>query len=114
MNEENLIEAPIDEKNVSSDWIEEVFDCVWRGGRQANTYTGFIGHCLVSCKYSGNKLHWQVESQFFNVGEDILGAYNELRRRLTVRDQEDQNLVVKNYYYDKEFVIAQHFFFKED
>ena len=114
MNEENLIEAPIDEKNVSSDWIEEVFDCVWRGGRKTNTYTGFIGHCLVSCKYSGNKLHWQVESQFFNVGEDILGTYNELRRRLTVRDQEDQNLVVKNYYYDKKFVIVQHFFFKED
>ena len=114
MNEEKLIKAPIDEKNVSSDWIEEVFDCVWRGGKEANIFTGFIGQCLVSCKYSDNMLYWQVESQFFNVGEDIHGTYSELRMRLMVRDKNNQNLVVKNYFYDRKFVIAQHFFFKEE
>lgn len=114
MNEENLIPAPIDEKNISSDWIEDVFDrCVF-GGSNSNVFTGFIKDCLVSAKFVDNILWWKVEQDFFNLGEEREQAFTELKKRLKEYEKEETPVVEKDYFYDKKLVISQHFFFVEE
>lgn len=56
--EAKLIPAPIDEKNVTSDWIEDVFDnqsCVWGEKKSA---VGYIDKQPVVAAWSENMLIW--------------------------------------------------------
>jgi len=57
--EKKLIPAPIDEKNVTSDWIEEMFDeqsalC----GKQK--YIGFMAGATMQASWYRNVLKWEV------------------------------------------------------
>ena len=48
-SEAKLIPAPLDEKNLTTDWIEEAFDnysCSC-GGKRNNVYTGIVEDCPV-------------------------------------------------------------------
>lgn len=81
--EKKLIPAPIDEKNVTSDWIEEIFDdgnCT-RGGR--NMVTGFIGGSVCSCIYKGNHILWQINKEYADNAEK---SYDQLIKRLKEHD----------------------------
>lgn len=108
--EERLIEAPIDEENIKSDWIEEIFDCCCSGGRNGNVIVGFVGNCVVTCEYHKNILTWKVGNEF-NSGRDRIDSYDELKQRLKDSDKDDVNVVVK-YLTEKEKVtLIQQFYF---
>lgn len=66
--EEKLIPAPIDDKNVMTDWIAEVFDdsfCV--ADYKNNQILGFIELCPVHVKWYRNRLEWHfVDHQVDN------------------------------------------------
>ena len=71
-----IILAPIDQKNVMSDWIAEIFDdgdCTSDGG---NKLVGFIKGYPVYAKWFSNQIWWN-----FVQGQDT-GACKELIRRL--------------------------------
>ena len=80
-NGERLIPAPIDEKNITSDWIEDIFDNCCFGGKGNNIYVGFIKDCVVLCEYHGNVINWKVESECFNGKDERENAFNELKKR---------------------------------
>lgn len=107
---ERIIKAPIDEKNVTSDWIEEVFDY---SVMIDNVCTGFIRDCLVTCKYESNNLYWEVETMFFNIGKDADAAFTELKNRLETFDDDD-SLFVRTHIYERKKCLVQQFFFRQD
>lgn len=113
--EEKLIPAPIDEKNITSDWIEDIFDNCCFGGKKNNIYVGFIKNCVVLCEYNDNVINWKVESECFNKEEARKSAFNELRKRLKTIDKESFDLVVKYSPFDKDVTcLTQSFFFKDE
>lgn len=91
--EKELIPAPFDEKNVSTDWIQDVFDnqsCVWNGQKAI----GFINNHPVLVAWSDNILLWQ-----FPLVTDIeeFGDLAVLRDRLKIyEDDPDNNFVTKD------------------
>lgn len=59
MEKKELIPAPIDNKNVDTDWIETIFDnqsCVWGDKRSA---VGYINGEPVIAAWDNNLLLWQ-------------------------------------------------------
>lgn len=114
-NGERLIPAPIDEKNITSDWIEDIFDNCCFGGKKNNIYVGFICDCVVLCEYHDNIINWKVESECFNGKSERESAFNELKKRLEVVDKENSDIVVKYYSFDKDVTcLTQSFFFKDE
>lgn len=82
----NLYPAPIDGKNVTDDWISEVFDNCGDAVTNGNgIITGFVKRSVVCCSYFGNTIFWQVIKGF---GENAGASYDELVRRLKERDNE--------------------------
>lgn len=59
MAKTRLIPAPLDEKNVTTDWIEELFD-----DQSAlygkNKMLGFMAGAAVQASWEGNVLTWKV------------------------------------------------------
>lgn len=114
-NGERLIPAPIDEKNITSDWIEDIFDNCCFGGKENNIYVGFICDCVVLCEYHDNIIKWKVESECFNGKSERENAFNELRKRLETIDKESFDLAVKYSPFDKDVTcLTQSFFFKDE
>jgi len=77
-----LIPAPIDEKNVTTDWIEEIFDngdCA----RYLNRRTGFVFGSVCSCIYKGNHILWQINKEY---ADDAVKSYDQLIKRLKEHD----------------------------
>ena len=108
--EKELIPAPIDNKNVMKDWIEEIFDdydCTYDG---KNKYTGFVKESACSCIYMNNNIFWQIHQHF---SKDALSSYQELIKRL--KEHDTPSLLVK---YDdsmkSELLLLQRFFFRAD
>lgn len=101
--EKKLIPAPIDNKNVTTDWIEEVFDyqtCIW-GKRESAI--GFIHDRPVVAEWSENNLFWKFVEEESIDGSDHL---EELRKRLKVYDDANPELVeshnvIGNYFWQK-------------
>lgn len=91
--EKNLIPAPFDEKNASTDWIQDVFDnesCVWND----KTAVGFINDNPAIVAWSGNILLWK-----FPLATNIedSGDLSELRDRLKRYDEDpDNNFITKD------------------
>ena len=114
-NGERLIPAPIDEKNITSDWIEDIFDNCCYGGKKNNIYVGFIRDCVILCEYHNNIINWKVESECFNGKSAREDAFNELRKRLEILDKENDGLVVKySPFSEGVLCIEQRFFFKDE
>lgn len=88
--EKNLIKAPIDEKNVSSVWIDQVFDNL-AFVQSGEKYVGFINDVPAWCEIYDNFVSWEL------CGDDgIEQAFSELKYRLKQIDNENpDNLVVK-------------------
>ena len=102
--EKNVIPAPLDDKNVMTDWIEEVFD-FQSGLFHKNQCVGFVSGCAVLATWIDNMLTW-----YFVSGE-IKKAQSALCERL--REKEDVNVelfsqidIINNY-------VIQHFYWKE-
>lgn len=77
MANEKLIPAPLDEKNMTTDWIEELFD------DQSALYgkhkmAGFMAGALMQAWWNNNMLIWKVFD----------GDYNEAIKRLLERYKE--------------------------
>lgn len=110
MRTDNLIPAPVDDKNVSTDWMEEIFDdCA--GVLLNHTYVGVIAERLVTARWDGNTITWQVIPDNFR---DLSTAYSQLYDRLTKRNEEDERLLVKHDVSCHPLKIIQRFYWKEE
>lgn len=106
----NLIPAPIDEKNVTSDWIGEIFDNYGDYVMCDNKFTGFVKGTVCYCEYINNHLFWQVSMNF---AKDAKASWDELIRRL--KEHDTPQLVVE---YDDsmkdELLLLQNFYWKNE
>lgn len=96
--------APIDEKNVTSDWIEGVFDNFdfTMGNRQA---VGFVNRVPVLVEWSDNYMVWQS----IPGGDNCL---NELEKRLSEYEDSESSLYSVRRRIGN--CILQSFYFRED
>lgn len=89
--EKKLIKAPIDEKNITSDWIQDVFDnfnCVQCGEK----YAGFINGVPAWCEIHDNFISWELCGD-----EGIERAFGILKYRLAQFDNENPDDIVVKY-----------------
>lgn len=86
MDYKNLIPAPIDDKNIMTDWIEEIFDfdCAASNGE---TYLGFVEGKPIRCDIIGYQLWWRFLD---NSASDCAPAMHELIERLKDKDEADE------------------------
>ncbi len=83
METKQFIPAPIDGKNLTTDWIEEIFDdysCLVHG----HTFVGFVDGVVCHCTYCANFILWQVNKAC---------AYDELISRLKKKDTDSFHVV---------------------
>ncbi len=108
--EKKLIPAPLDEKNVTTDWIESVFDYYDYTYDGKNTYTGFVKGSVCCCVYHGNHIIWHI-NQHYSV--NAKQSYEELIKRL--HEFDTAPLVVK---YDtsmrEELFLMQKFYWEDE
>lgn len=111
-----LIPANLDEKNVTTDWIDGIFDNYDRlvGGKDGKIYVGFVKGRPTTCFVDANMVLWSI-SKFHCGVFNNKSALNDLILRLKAADDDESDLVVK---YDTsmedELVVMQKFFFVED
>ena len=80
--------APIDEKNVTSDWIEDVFDdCVECG----HSMVGYINGIPVFAHWQDHFLTWEVVGT-----KEIQETSNELKRRLAEYEKDEDSSIMSN------------------
>lgn len=105
--EESLTPALIDEKNATSDWIENIFDnndCVYHD----DEYTGFVNGSVCSCSYVDNIVTWQFPKYFYKHG-----SYDALVERLN--EVGDDSIVTRIDTSTKDrLIIRISFYFKEN
>ena len=117
-SEAKLIPAPLDEKNLTTDWIEEVFDnysCSC-GGKRNNVYTGIVEDCPVSCFVTHNRVMWHVDPHIGGV-PNAGHAYCSLISRLKDLFDEDENPGIVVEYDDSMkdgYFLVQTFYFKDE
>jgi hypothetical protein len=100
--------APIDGKNVTTDWIEDIFDnlsCV----KKQDCAVGFINDQPVLAAWSGNYLVWKF-LELETIKDSVPLA--ELRKRLEKyhdpeRDLEEKFAIIGN-------LLLQQFFWKDE
>ena len=103
--EKGLIPAPIDNKNVTTDWIEEIFDfqtCVWN----KKTAVGFIDNEPVIVSWENNILLWSFplmlsvsDSDHLKVLKGRLEVYNDVNVELTTKDTAFGNVFMQKFYW---------------
>lgn len=108
--EKDFCPAMINGKDVTTDWIEEVFDddCAVKDG---NMMIGFINHKAVQVSWERNTLSWIVSNEF-GVGDPAFTLL-VLRERLIALETEEQNVfsvITKDFGKNK---LRQKFYFKE-
>lgn len=109
--EKKLIPAPIDKKNVTTDWMESVFDSadIVRDGHKM---VGFINHCVVIASWENNVITWEVLPQLLT---NYCYATLVLEQRLKEFETDEQNV-----YSEIETIgnggwgFVQSFYFQED
>ena len=87
--EKRLVPAPIDEKNVTTDWIENIFDCqscVYGKGAAV----GFINDKPVFAKWSANVILWQFPNEVSILKTEELDV---LQKRLKAYDDANEDLL---------------------
>ena len=99
------IKAYINEKDVTTDWMESVFDSP-SVLMHKNNMCGYIGDTIVFATWEDNAIDWQI----FRVG-DWAEAYLILEQRLKAWKDEEQNVYSEFFYGGLN--ITQHFYFKE-
>lgn len=112
------IPAPIDEKNVTSDWIEMIFDdynCTC-GGHKDKSYVGFVNKCVVLARIQNNALWWNIMPEQYTES-DVQETYNILLERLKEYDSTDDSTNLYCEYWDRlkhDGCLVQEFYFKND
>ena len=106
--EKKLIPAPIDNKNVTTDWIEDIFDyqtCVW--GKKCAV--GFINSEPVIAGWKENLLIWQfpITTDFENSIslarlKDRLEKYSENNPELVEHYNVFGNMLMQKFYWKSE------------
>lgn len=101
------IKAPLDEKNVTTDWIEQIFDglnCVQNGCQMV----GFVNECVVDCSWFDNTLQWRAHD---NKKETL----NEIKKRLMEFEQDDSYSpeVYSDIYIVGGMFLVQKFYFND-
>ena len=92
------IPAPIDGKNVSTDWIDAVFDgmnYVSNGCQMA----GYVKDSLVSCSWHDNRIEWKAY-------DDKEKTLAELKKRLKEFQNDDPYAYCYESVYDEIYVIG--------
>ena len=105
-----LYPARIDGKDVSTDWIESIFDdaeCMHVG----HTFIGFVRDTACSCYVQDNQVYWNINT---DCGGNEYLSYVHLVRMLNERDKEDLSHVVKYGYNPERFKVTQLFYFVEE
>lgn len=109
------INAPIDGKNVTTDWIEEIFDhCNAVGGSKygAERLCGYVDNNLVEGWYrrGGNVISWTI---YGVVTEDYL---NEVKDELTKRlkEHEDPDRELFSEIKDEGHILFQSFYWRQE
>ena len=107
----NRMIAPIDEKNVTSDWICEVFDdceCTQTQKKSMCKYCGFIDGEVVMCSYhiGNNEIVWYCLSE--NPGDE----QTTLIKRLQSWESEESTIFSE--IEKKGNTISQRFYFKDE
>ncbi len=103
--EKKLIPAPIDEKNITSDWIEEIFDnytCTWR----KDCAVGFINNVAVMAAWSSNILMWKFMEE-----ANLEESYAVLKDRLSRYDGQTSVIEKKRRVGN---MLIQQFFFEDE
>lgn len=102
--------APIDNKNVTTDWIEEIFDNCGDCVRNDNKFTGFVKDSVCCCEFINNHLFWHIPKDFAKNAKE---SWEELIKRL--KEHDTPPLFVK---YDDsmkdELLLLQSFYWLED
>ena len=112
---DRLIPAPIDEKNIVSDWIYEMFDmgsCIVDGV----TYVGFIGRVPAFCRTIENTANFMLPRSGLYTQEQMDSAFAQLDERLSVFIEDTNaydDVVVKPLKGERLWYYTLLFYFKE-
>lgn len=105
------VKAMVDGKNVTTDWIEGVFDSVDLAC-DVHLVVGFINRCVVQARWDENKITWTI-SRELGYGKP-LDALFILDERLRKFEDEEGNVFSKlDMSNIPSFQIIQTFYFKE-
>ena len=108
---EKKLPAMLDEKNVTTDWIEEIFDD-WQLAHGQHRLVGFICGCVMSARWYRNMVEWLVSK---DMGGDYVSAFCILEQRLKARESDDQGIYsVIEHEGEGRYCIRQRFFFREE
>ena len=89
MDNNNLIPAPIDDKNIITDWIECIFDgmCCCKN---KDTYIGFINGLPIKADIKAHQIYWSLLSSHVCFEspseEEVKGMITERNKRLRYLD----------------------------
>ena len=112
--DKNLVPAPIDNKNVTTDWIPEIFDfgdCTTVNCKDSQwRVCGYVNCELVECIYyhGGNKVYWSIYA-LYSVLDNTKA---ELMKRLKKYETDESNIYSE--FDEKETSVCQKFYWKED
>jgi hypothetical protein len=105
------IPAPLDQKNVTTDWIESIFDD-WHLAYGIHRVVGFVAGCIVDAKWHENVLEGLVCRE---TGGDCASAFLILEERLKAMESEDQNVEsVIEHEGEGRYCLIQSFFFRDE
>ena len=90
------IKAPIDGKNVTTDWIEEIFDhynavgCTDKYGTER--ICGYVANTLIESTFfkDYNTIMWRIHSLI--AGKELKSIKDELTKRLKEHEDPDREL----------------------
>jgi len=105
--------APIDGKNVGTDWIDDIFDysmCTETCKHSLTKVCGFVNGELVECTYNlgNNVICWYIYASYAVLND----TKDELLKRLSKYEHDDNDL-----YSEMEILetsVIQRFYWKED
>ena len=106
------VPAMIDGKDVTTDWIEGIFDsCDF--AYDTRIKVGFINHCVVEARWEANKVIWTISTELgYGNTLDALFTLDERLRRF--EDEESGVYSIFELVSIPNYQIIQKFYFKED
>lgn len=114
MNEQKLIPAPLDEKNVTTDWISDIFDGYgdYVECQNRNCGVGFVNDCPVFVSWHDNVLTWRIVENNINNYEQTVDV---IKKRLKEYEVDDPDIgifsTIESY---GSSAIRQKFYFKDE
>lgn len=114
METRKLIPAPIDGKNITTDWIEEVFD-YQSAVCNKSCYLGFVNDYPCKCVIIDNKLYWSfVITYTICTDADMHNAMRELIKRLKEIDKDNDGITTDYYEMSRSQLVQSFYFVDED